>query len=271
MTLRTERICTLDQVRVFLDGNQPADFELTDRTTAYAFVRRTLVRFEYHGLGKPDKGLLRRFLEKVTGFSRAQMNRLIAQHRQTGNIRDHRCKPPANAFPRRYTPHDAALLAEVDEAFGQPSGPATKVILWRMYQVYGDVRFKRLASISNGQIYNLRKTRQYRTGRLTFHKTQPTPVAIEVRRKPQPNGKPGYLRVDTDHLGDYGGKKGIYLVNVVDEVTQFQHLGAVPHITQQFLVPRLEALLSAFPFTIYAFHVEKTGHRKSASAWSTRW
>ena len=256
MTLRTERIRTLDQVRAFMDGNQPADFELTDRTSAYAFVRRTLVRFEYHGLRKPDKGLLRRFLEKVTGFSRAQMNRLIAQHRQTGNIRDHRGKPPANAFPRRYTPHDAALLAEVDEAFGQPSGPATKVILWRMYHVYGDVRFERLASISNGQIYNLRKTRQYRTGRLTFRKTRPTPVAIGVRRKPQPNGKPGYLRVDTVHLGDHGGKKGIYLVNVVDEVTQFQHLGAVPRITQQFLVPRLEGLLSAFPFTIHAFHAD---------------
>ena len=99
MTLRTERIRTLDQVRAFLDGNQPADFELTDRTSAYAFVRRTLARFEYHGLRKPDKGLVRRFVEKVTGFSRAQTNRLIAQHRRTGNIRDHRCKPPANAFP----------------------------------------------------------------------------------------------------------------------------------------------------------------------------
>ena len=256
VTLRTERIRTLDQVRAFLDGNQPADFELTDRTSAYAFVRRTLVRFEYHGLRKPDKGLMRRFLEKVTGFSRAQTNRLIAQHRRTGNIRDHRCKPPANAFQRRYTPRDAALLAEVDEAFGQPSGPATKVILRRMFHVYEDRRFERLASISNGHIYNLRKSRTYRTGRLTFRKTRPTPVAIGVRRKPQPDGQPGHLRVDTVHLGDHGGRKGIYLINVVDEVTQFQHLGAVPRITQHFLVPRLEALLSAFPFTIHAFHAD---------------
>ena len=259
VTLRTERIRTLDQVRAFLDGNQPADFELTDRTSAYAFVRRTLVRFEYHGLGKPDKGLLRRFIEKVTGFSRAQANRLIAQHRRTGNIRDHRCKPPANAFRRRYTAPDAALLAEVDEAFGQPSGPATKVILWRMFHVYGDQRFERLASISNGHIYNLRKSRIYRTGRLTFRKTRATPVAIGVRRKPQPNGKPGYLRVDTVHLGDHRGQKGIYILNVIDEVTQFQHLGAVPRITQHFLVPRLEALLSAFPFTIHAFHADNGG------------
>ena len=256
VTLRTERIRTLDQMRAFVEGSEPADFQITDRTSAYVFVRRTLVRFEYHGLGKPDKGLVKRFLEKVTGISRAQITRLIRQHRRTGHIRDHRNKPPANAFRRRYTPHDAALLAEVDEAFGQPSGPATKVVLQRMHEVYGDGRFARLASISNGHIYNLRKTRAYRTGRLTFRKTRSTPVAIGVRRKPRPDGKPGHLRVDTVHLGDRDDRKGIYLINVVDEVTQFQHLGAVPRITQHFLVPRLEALLAAFPFTIHAFHAD---------------
>ena len=256
VTLRTERIQTLDHVRAFLEGNEPADFELTDRTSAYAFVRRALVRFEYHGLRKPDKSLVKRYLEKVTGFSRAQVTRLVGQHRRSGHIRDHRGKPPANAFARRYSDLDAALLAEVDEAFGQLSGPATKVILRRMLEVYGDERFARLATISNGHLYNLRKSRSYRMGRLTFRKTRPTPVAIGVRRKPDPGGQPGFLRVDTVHLGDRAGKKGIYLINVVDEVTQFQHLGAVPRIGHHFLVPRLEALLSAFPFRITAFHAD---------------
>ena len=71
VTLRTERIRTLDQMRAFLEGSEPADFQITDRTSAYVFVRRTLVRFEYHGLGKPDKGLVKRFVEKVTGLLRA--------------------------------------------------------------------------------------------------------------------------------------------------------------------------------------------------------
>ncbi len=256
VTLRTERIRTLDQLRAFLEGNEAADFQPTRRDSAYALVRRTLVRFEYHGLRKPDKGLVKRYLEKVTGLSRAQVTRLIRQHRRTGHIRDHRGKPPANAFARRYTYLDAALLAEVDEAFGQLSGPATKVILWRMFHVYGDVRFERLARISGGHIYNLRKTRAYRTGRLTFRKTRPTPVPIGVRRKPRPDGQPGFLRVDTVHLGDRSGKKGIYLVNIVDEVTQFQHLGAVPRITQHFMVPVLKDLISAFPFTVQAFHAD---------------
>ena len=256
MTLRTERIRTLDQIRAFLDGSEPTDFRFAGRDSAYDFVRRTLVRFEFHGLKRDEKGLVKRFIEKVTGYSRAQITRLVKQHRRTGGIRDHRKKPPAKPFPCRYTPYDAALLAEVDEAFGQLSGPATKVVLWRMYHVYGDRRFKRLAGISNGHIYNLRKSRAYRTGRLTLRETRSTPVGFGVRRKPRPDGRPGFLRVDTVHLGDLGGRKGAYVINVVDEVTQFQHLGAVPRITQHFMVPVLKDLISAFPFTVKAFHAD---------------
>ena len=256
VTLRTERIRTLDQIRAFLDGSEPTDFRFAGRDSAYDFVRRTLVRFEFHGLKRDEKGLVKRFIEKVTGYSRAQITRLVKQHRRTGGIRDHRKKPPAKPFPCRYTPYDAALLAEVDEAFGQLSGPATKVVLWRMYHVYGDRRFKRLAGISNGHIYNLRKSRAYRTGRLTFRETRSTPVGFGVRRKPRPDGKPGFLRVDTVHLGDLGGRKGAYVINVVDEVTQFQHLGAVPRITQHYMVPVLKDLISAFPFTVKAFHAD---------------
>ena len=256
VTLRTERIRTLDQIRAFLDGSEPTDFRFAGRDSAYDFVRRTLVRFEFHGLKRDEKGLVKRFIEKVTGYSRAQITRLVKQHRRTGGIRDHRKKPPAKPFPCRYTPYDAALLAEVDEAFGQLSGPATKVVLWRMYHVYGDRRFKRLADISNGHIYNLRKGRAYRTGRLTLRETRSTPVGFGVRRKPRPDGRPGFLRVDTVHLGDLGGRKGAYVINVVDEVTQFQHLGAVPRITQQFMVPVLKDLISAFPFTVKAFHAD---------------
>ena len=43
-----------------------------------------------------------------------------------------------------------------------------------MHEVYGDERFARLASISNGHLCNLRRTRTYRTGRLTLRETQPT-------------------------------------------------------------------------------------------------
>ena len=71
MTLCTERIWTLDDIRAFLDGNVAADITPHDRKAAYAFVERALVRFRYHvGLSRAGKGLVREFLGKVTGYSR---------------------------------------------------------------------------------------------------------------------------------------------------------------------------------------------------------
>ena len=119
---------------------------------------------------------MKAYLAKATGLSRAQLTRLTAQHRRTGDIRDRRGKPPANAFRRRYTPRDAALLAEVDDAYGRLSGPATKEIFRRQYEVHGDGRFERLARISNGHIYNLRKARDYRLGALLLAKTRPVHI-----------------------------------------------------------------------------------------------
>ena len=269
MTLHTERIRTLDDIRAFLDGNQAADIAPHNREAAYAFIVRTLVRFRYHfGLSRVGKGLVRRFLAKVTGYSAAQLTRLIAQQRRSGRIRDHRRRPPARPFPTVYTPADIALLARVDEAFGQLSGPATKRILHRMCHVFGDPRFARLAKISNGHIYNLRGRRAYRSARTTFWGTRGTPSSIGERRRPRPEGRPGHVRVDTVHSGDRDGRKGVYVVNVVDEVTQYQHLAAVPRITEHFMVPVLRALLGAFPFRIRGFHAdngsEYINHRVAA-------
>ena len=146
MTLCTERIRTLDDIRACLDGNEVADITPRDRGTAYAFIERVLVRFRYHfGLSRAGKGLVREFLAKATGYSDAQLTRLIGQQRRTGHIRDHRLRPPSRPFATVYTTADALVLAEVDEAFGQLSGPATKRILWRQYHVFGDKRFERLA------------------------------------------------------------------------------------------------------------------------------
>ena len=142
----------------------------------------------------------------------------------------------------------------MDEAFGQPSGPATKRILWRQHHVFGDGRFERLAGISNGHIYNLRGRRAYRRARTTFRTTRGAPSPIGRRRRPRPEGRPGFVRVDTVHSGDRDGEKGAYIINMVDEVTQFQQLAAVRRITEHFMVPVLGALVGAFPFGVLGFH-----------------
>jgi hypothetical protein len=79
-------------------------------------------------------------------------------------------------------------------------------------------------------------------------------VSIGERRKPEPQGRPGYLRIDTVHQGDQDGVKGVYHINAVDEVTQWEVVEAVEQISEAFLLPLLERLLSQFPFRIRGFH-----------------
>ena len=219
--LDTQRLQTLDQVREFLAGSRPLDLQPQTRAEAYAFVAEALQRFDYSRRGKADKGLIRRFLNKVTGLSRAQVTRLLHQHRTTGAIADHR--RPRHPFPRRYTKADIGLLAEVDALHGTLSGPATRKLCVRALQLFGDRSFERLAAISNGHLYNLRHSTSYQRRRGTMPApTRPVHIAIGERRRPQPFGQPGYLRVDSVHQGYLDGIKGLYHLNLVDEVTQFQ-------------------------------------------------
>lgn len=253
--LKTQGLQTLDQMRAFVAGAQPIGFQAPARDAAYAWIADELRRLRYHGLRKADKGLVRRYLETVTGLSKAQMTRLIGQFRDTGCIRDRRGRP-ATPFARRYTPADIRLLAEVDRLHGTLSGPATRKLCERAFQVFGDTRFERLASISNGHLYNLRHGSTYQRARGPFDKTRPVQVTIGERRKPHPNGRPGFLRVDSVHQGDQDGTKGLYHINLIDEVTQFQFVGTVERISERFLLPVLEALLRAFPFVVLAFHAD---------------
>ena len=255
LTLDTERLRTLSEVRAFLDGSHPVDFRPVDRDDAYGFARRTLVRFRYTTLDKPSKGLLRRFLGKVTGLSRARLTRLIGQYRATGRIEDRR-RGPARPFERRCTAADVRLLAQTDEILGGLCGAATRRVMQRQFEVFGDRRFERLAGLSNSHLYRLRGSTSYRRRRTSTVKTRPVQIAIGERRKPHPGGRPGFARVDSVHQGDLDGKKGIYLINVVDAVTQYEFVGAVEAISEAFPLPVLEALIDAFPFRIIGFHAD---------------
>jgi transposase InsO family protein len=126
--------------------------------------------------------------------------------------------------------------------------------LQREFEQYGDVRYERLAGISAAHIYNLRKSRRYREKWLRYAKTRPVQISIGERRRPDPQGQPGYVRVDTVHPGDLDGVKGVYHINAVDEVTQWQVVGATAQIGEQWLLPVLEAILAQFPFRILGFH-----------------
>jgi len=253
VTLHTQALQTLAQVRAFVSGNEPISFALTDRTAAYAWMADTLKQFHYGRCTRTEKGVLRKYLLKVTGLSRAQVARCIVQFTGSGAIRDRR-HAPAAPFVRRYTTDDIRLLAEMDALHGTLSGTTTRKLCERAFKVHGDARFERLAGISNGHLYNLRSHKTYQAKRGSFDKTRPAKVNIGERRKPAPGGCPGYLRVDSVHQGDLDGIKGVYLINAVDEVTQFQAVFAVERISEAYLLPVLKAMMDAFPFVIRGFH-----------------
>ena len=242
----------LEQIRAFLEASDEVEFEASDRDEVYEWMTGVLRQHGYDRQSRRVKGLLRAYLRKMTGLSRAQVTRLIGRYVQEGEIgevayRRHR-------FPGRFTRGDIELLAAVDEAHETLSGPATRRILEREFHDYGHREYERLATISVSHLYNLRQSRPYRQRRVSYSKTRPTTVAIGERRAPRPQGRPGYLRVDTVHQGDQDGVKGVYHINAVDEVTQWQVVGATPCISEAWLIPVLRAILRQFPFQIRGFH-----------------
>ncbi len=188
MTLQTERLRTVEQIRAFLEGNVEVDFRPEGRDAAYGFVRRTLVRLRYGAQGRSGKGAVREHLGKTTGLSRAQVTRLIAQYRATGRVEDRRGANSGRPFARVYTPADIRLLAEADEIGGQLCGPAACEVLRRQCEVFGDRRYERLSRLSVSHLYNLRRSKTYRARRTTVNHTRSTAVPIGERRRPDPGG-----------------------------------------------------------------------------------
>ncbi|VAW68768.1 Integrase, catalytic region [hydrothermal vent metagenome] len=251
--MTTTNLKTIEALQAFLDGNQLAAFAvLGTKSERYDFIRKTLVKFNYMSLPKKDKGIVIRYLIKMTGYSRQQLTRLIQQYTKTGKINWTPCRN--NGFAKKYSNQDIALLAKTDALHDTPCGQAVKKICERAFSVFGDENYQRLSELSISHLYNLRDSDRYKKQRRFFTKTQARKVAIGERRKPTPEGKPGYIRIDTVHQGDLDKVKGVYHINAVDEVTQFEIVCSVEKISEQYLMPVLKQMLASFPFNILGFH-----------------
>ncbi len=252
LQMQNAEMLSQQQISEFLKGSHDIEFAGGSRVEIYSWVQGVLIAQEYAGRDKKERGTIRAYVEKVTGLSTPQMTRLVRMYRETGTVRI--SESPRRRFPRRYTDGDIRLLAEVDRAHGWLSGPATRCILGREYNQFGNAEYARLSEISVAHLYNLRNSVYYRKRVSVFEGTRANVVTIGERRKPDPRGQPGFLRVDTVHQGDWDGAKGVYHINAVDEVTQWQVVGCVSRISEQYLIPVLEAILHQFPFTILGFH-----------------
>lgn len=245
---------TLAEIEVFLAGNQRNTCTMVSREEKYTCIRTTLVMVAYRKLHKKEKGVVKAFLTKVTGYEQKQLKRLIARWKKQG-IR-YKKRDPVGASARVYTPEDIALLIKTDILHRTPNGHATKALLMRECSMFGHAAYQTIARISVSHIYNIRNTNsQYlSSGALKYSKTNPVDTTIGERRKPLPYGKPGCIRVDSVHQGDLLGEKGVYHINLVDEVLQWEVVGCVPQITDEHMEPLLERLLDTFPFVILNFH-----------------
>jgi transposase InsO family protein len=257
--MNDSRLATLAQIREFLGGTADVGLQPKgSRAQRYELVQRTLVRLIYRRLARPEKSLVRAYLARMTGFSRAQLTRLLAQYAANGRVQAH-YKAPVAGLQRRFGPAECLALAELDALHETLSGPATVHLCRRAWQVYGDARYAQLATISVAHLYNLRATPVYRQRRVRLEKTRTKLSGIGVRKAPAPDGRPGFIRIDTVHQGDRDGLKGVYHINAVDCVTQWQLVACCERISEAFLLPVIALLLEQFPFQIRGFHSDGGG------------
>ena len=250
--MNDDNVGSIAQLRELLKLSKGATFSRKDREGSYEWIGKVLGKFKYFSEPKKNRGIIKRYIMMMTGYSDGAVDKMIARKKETGRVFVKERTQPQ--FERVYTSEDIALLAEVDNAEGRRTGGALKKTLADMFSVYGDKRFKRLAKISISHIYNLRGLRQYGSKSLTYTKTNSASVDIGIRKKPQPYGKPGFLRVDSVHQGDLDKQKGVYHINLVDEVTQGEIVVTVEGISEQFLKPALQDALDQFSFMILGFH-----------------
>lgn len=250
-----QKLVTLSQVRQFLDGTREVEFRGCGKDPdRYRHIEGVLRRFGYARLKRQGKGLLVRYLMRTTGYSRQQLVRLI-KRAPVGPLRK-RYRAPTTGFARRFTDADLALLAATDTLHGTLSGPATRHLMQRALASYGDTRYLRLATISTAHLYNLRKRIGYTERRREWTKTQPTQVTIGERRPPAPEGRPGFIRIDSVHQGDQDGVKGVYHINAIDCLTQWELVATCEKISEAYLLPVIATLLAGFPFRILGFHAD---------------
>jgi hypothetical protein len=258
INMNEERIDTIEQIEQFLDASASIEFSASgDDSERYGHISRVLKRFDYPRRNKRERGVLLKYLQHTSGYSRAQVTRLVTRWQRNRLAKVPLAKRyggPAVPFARKYTPGDIALLVEMDKANEDVCGPAIAHLLQRAYRTYGDRRYERLATLSVSHLYNLRKSTGYRAQRKNFTATRPVCNAIGVRKAPGPEGRAGFVRIDTVHQGDLDGVNGVYHITCVDAVSQWQVEACVQGISEAHLLPVLALIIDQFPFVVLGFH-----------------
>ena len=189
--MNDSHVVSIEQLREFAKLDLSLKLKPTSKKEMYRWIDEVLNRFRYLRLPKKEKGIIRKYMRKMTGLSVSQLSRIIHIKRKKGIVA--LSSEKRNTFPRKYTPSDIALLIETDNAHKRLSGPATIEILKREYDVFKKTNYSNIRNISSSHLYNLRETRQYQTHATTYTKTSGNAkITIGERRKPRTEGKPGF-------------------------------------------------------------------------------
>ena len=89
------KLRTLEQIEEFLEGNNVVEFKRLEGDKQYEWIGLVLRRFNYPELRRHQKGMIRRYLQKVTGYSRAQVCRLMRRYDREGGAK----AIPSSSFP----------------------------------------------------------------------------------------------------------------------------------------------------------------------------
>jgi len=141
-----KRVMDIEELQALLASGDLLTFKGSSREEIYAWIQYTLRSYNYRSRPRLEKGVLRRYLLKMTGISCSQLTRLITQFRRKGHIRI-RCYQ-RHSFPTKYTREDQLLLAELDNNNERLSGKATAAIFKREYNLFGRSEYQQLSEIS---------------------------------------------------------------------------------------------------------------------------
>ena len=106
---------SLEQIQASLEASTEVDFKARNKEEIYDWVNQTLQQLNYRKLKRNARGLVRRYLSKMTGLSGAQVTRLLGCY-----LRGEKVKPKPYRryrFPRRYTPQTPCCWRSYDFPF----------------------------------------------------------------------------------------------------------------------------------------------------------
>lgn len=129
VTMNDSHMLSIAQIREFVRSSQIIKFQGVSRKEKYAWIENTLNRFGYFRLRKKDKSEIKKYIQSMSGFSDAQLTRLIVKKKEIGKILP--ASTRRHTFAAVYNADDIARLIETDNNHERLSGPATKKILVR--------------------------------------------------------------------------------------------------------------------------------------------